>query len=172
MLNSGCDYSLCNEMGMSCLDYAKEKNDFIFIETVEKITGKDFTNHQFNTPSKVNLTYKGEVLNISDYGGFIISNNVLLGAPIGYAFREKSHIKDLNGWNIYSINDDEEYVSNPDNFSMVSIYTMARIIPVILEIFDAPYGTDLAFMYEQGVHVGFWDLNTDKETTIKEILGE
>ena len=48
-----------------------------------------------------------------------------------------------------------------------SIYEIA---PVMLEIFEAPYGTDLCWLYEEGVHVGFYDLIEERETTIEEIL--
>ena len=40
----------------------------------------------------------------------------------------------------------------------------------MLEIFDAPYGTDLCWMYEENIHTGFYDLKNDKEVTIEEIL--
>ena len=87
------------------------------------------------------------MINNSDFGGFIVSNNILEGKPIRYTFRDQSSIPPLNGWNLLSIEDDEE-----------------------LEIFDAPYGTDLCWLYEEGVHVGFYDLIEERETTIEEIL--
>ena len=40
----------------------------------------------------------------------------------------------------------------------------------MLEIFEAPYGTDLCWLYEEGVHVGFYDLVEEREITIEEIL--
>ena len=40
----------------------------------------------------------------------------------------------------------------------------------MLEIFEAPYGTDLCWLYEKGVNVGFYDLVQERETTIEEIL--
>ena len=48
------------------------------------------------------------MINNSDFGGFIVSNNILEGKPIRYTFREKSSIPPLNGWNLLSIEDDEE----------------------------------------------------------------
>ena len=106
------------------------------------------------------------------YGGFLISKNVMLGIPVRHSFREKSTIESLNGWNLYSANDDDEYVSNPDNFIIVSAETIFTIAPVILEIFEAPYGTDLCWLYEDDVHVGFYDLISDKEVDISEIVSE
>ena len=40
----------------------------------------------------------------------------------------------------------------------------------MLEIFNAPYGTDLCWLYEEDVHIGFYDLINEKEISIEEIL--
>lgn len=109
-------------------------------------------------------------INNNDYGGFIVSKNIVSGVPIRYSFREKSSILQLNGWNLYSMNDDDEYVTNSSNFVILSAESIYKIYPVLLEIFDAPYGTDLCWLYEEGVHIGFYDLAVDRETTIDEIL--
>ncbi len=37
-------------------------------------------------------------VNNSDFGGFIVSKNVVAGKPIRYTFREKSEVPQLNGW--------------------------------------------------------------------------
>lgn len=111
-------------------------------------------------------------VNNSEYGGFVVSNNIIKGNAIAYSFREKSDIPELNGWTLYSIEDDEDYVSNPNNFQILSASSIMNIAPVILEIFNAPYGTDLFWQYEEGVHVGFYDLTKDEETDIYEILNE
>lgn len=109
-------------------------------------------------------------INNSDFGGFIVSKNVLAGKPILYTFREESSIPELNGWTIYSAEDGEAYVSDSTNFTVVSASTMFKIAPVMLEIFEAPYGTDLCWSYQEGVHVGFYDLAKETETTIDEIV--
>ena len=108
-------------------------------------------------------------INNNDFGGFIISKNVLKKTPIRYSFREKSEVAELNGWNFYSVEDDE-YVNNPDNFLIVTAETIFQISQIAFEIFEAPYGTDLYWFYEEDVHVGFYDLKEDRETTIEQIL--
>ena len=105
-----------------------------------------------------------------NYGGFVLSRNVKNGLPIAYTYREESRLLQLNGWTIYSSSDDEEYVNNPQNFEIVSAKTMFSIVPVMEEIFEAKYGTNLAWLYEEGVHVGFYYLNEEKEVKISEIL--
>ncbi|WP_205647133.1 MULTISPECIES: hypothetical protein [Bacillus cereus group] len=45
-----------------------------------------------------------------------------------------------------------------------------KIVPVMFEIYEAPYGTDLCWLYEAGVHIGFYDIAADKEVTIDEVI--
>lgn len=110
------------------------------------------------------------VINNSAYGGFIVSKNILKGYPVRYSFREESSIRELNGWHFYSFKDDEAYISDPNNFVILSAESVFDISPVILVIFDAPYGTDLAWVYKDGEHVAFYDLVTDKEISITDFL--
>lgn len=109
-------------------------------------------------------------INNSEYGGFLVSKNIISGFPIRYSFREKSSIPQLNGWNLYSIVDDDEYINNAENFTILSATSIFEISPIILDIFDAPYGTDICWLYEEGVHTGFYDLISEKEVTLGEIL--
>lgn len=111
-------------------------------------------------------------VNDSAYGGFVISKNVYKGRPIRYSYREKSSIPEFNGWTMYSCDDSAEYVSNSKNFVVVGATTIQKLAPVMLEIFDAPYGTDLCWLYKGNVHIDFYDLVSEKETTINEILNK
>lgn len=152
LLDHGSNYKLEDVFNKSCLDYCKEyswRNDLVDII-------KEYEH------GKINL----------DYGGFVVSNNVIEGKPIRYTFREKSDIPKLNGWTIYSIEDNDDYVNNPDNFKIMGATSIIKIAPVMLEIFDAPYGTDICWLYEEGVHIGFYDLVNEKEISISEILSD
>lgn len=111
-------------------------------------------------------------INNSDFGGFVVSKNIMAGVPIRYSFREESSLPQLNGWTLYSMKDDDEYVNDSKNFVVVNAQSMFDIAPVMMEIFDAPYGTDLCWLYEKDVLIGFYDLENDKETTIDEIVGK
>ena len=104
------------------------------------------------------------------YGGFIVSNNILNGIPIRYSFREPSSIEQLNGWALYSEIDDNDYISDSNNFKIVNMETLYAKAPVFEELFSAPYGTDISWLYEENVHVGFYDLTTDKKVSISEIV--
>ena len=59
------------------------------------------------------------MINNSDFGGFIVSNNILEGKPIRYTFRDQSILPPLNGWNLLSIEDDEEYDAAANAFNAV-----------------------------------------------------
>lgn len=109
-------------------------------------------------------------LNNDAYGGFIVSQNIVDGKMIRYSYREKSDIPQLNGWTLYSVEDNEEYVNNTKNFVVLSAESIFKIAPVFFEIFNAPYGINLCWMYEDNIHTGFYDLTYDKEISIAEIL--
>lgn len=107
----------------------------------------------------------------SAYGGFIVSNNVLAGVPARFAFREPSEIAALNGWNVYSDVDDDAYVSDPDNFTVVTATTLARLSPAIVDVFDAPSGTDIALLYDEEGHFSdYWDNEGEREVTRAQVL--
>lgn len=36
----------------------------------------------------------------SSYGGFIVSNNIVNGVSVKYSYRERSDIKQSNGWTL------------------------------------------------------------------------
>ena len=98
------------------------------------------------------------------FGGFVISKNITKnGMKAKRIFRKESSIAQCNGWNIYSENDDQEYIGNPSNFEIVTAETVVRFIPEILNIFNAPYGTSLSVKSNNGVFAGFVDEKTGKD---------
>lgn len=110
-------------------------------------------------------------INNDDFGGFVISKNVLEGKLIRYTYREKSSIPQLNGWTIYSIEDDDAYVQNPNNFVILNATSIYQISPLMLQIFHAPYGTDLCWQYdENGNFKEFYDLTKNKTVPLKKFL--
>ena len=107
----------------------------------------------------------------SAYGGFVVSNNVLAGIPARFAFREPSGMRELNGWTVYSDADDDAYVNDASNFAVVTASTLARFAPALIDAFDAPYGTDIALLYdEDGNFSGYWDNEGEREVTLGQVL--
>ena len=110
-------------------------------------------------------------INNDDFGGFIVSKNVIDGKPIRYTYREKSTIPQLNGWTIYSMEDDDAYVNDSNNFVILSAESVYQIAPLMIQIFDAPYGTDLCWQYdENGNFKDFYDLTKDKSISLKKFI--
>lgn len=60
------------------------------------------------------------MVNNDAYGDFIVSKNIVKGKAIGYSFREASEVKQLNGWTLLSVEDDEDYISNSNNFIILN----------------------------------------------------
>ena len=110
-------------------------------------------------------------INNDDFGGFVISKNVLEGKLIRYTYREKSSIPQLNGWTIYSMEDDDAYVQNPNNFVILNATSIYQLSPLMLQIFHAPYGTDLCWQYDgNGNFKEFYDLTKNKTVSLKKFL--
>lgn len=110
-------------------------------------------------------------INNDDFGGFIVLKNVIEGKLIRYTYREKSTIPQLNGWTIYSVADDDAYVNDPDNFVILSAESIQQISPLMIQIFNAPYGTDLCWQYdENGNFKDFYDLTKNKSVSLKKFL--
>lgn len=111
----------------------------------------------------------------SYYGAFLMSKRIAQGMLVGYTFKEEAHPEyQYNGWTLYSVADDEEYVSDPANFEYVSATTIEKYAPLLLRIYDAPVGTDLAWQYKKKLlrieFKGLYDLANDCETTVEKIL--
>lgn len=105
------------------------------------------------------------------YKDFVVSKNILEGKPVGYSLREKTTDDTLSGWNVLSIEDDETYVSNTDNFTIVKASEIAKLQPLLLEIYDSMYGTELNWLYdEDGMFKGFFDLGSNQEVSIAQVL--
>lgn len=111
----------------------------------------------------------------SDYGGFIVSKDIIDdNAPIYNIYRIEPKQPGLNGWAILSKNSYDNF--NNDDLHLEAIYSAQSLFPVqpiMIDLFDAPFGTDVLFLYtedEPNVPAGFWDLNKDCEISFDQIL--
>lgn len=109
------------------------------------------------------------MINNNEYGGFIVSKNILKGERIKYSYREKSDIKKLNGWTLYSEKDDDEYVMKAENFVILTAESLYNLSPTMLEIFEAPYGTNLCWIYDDKEFLYFYDLSNNKAYTLRQL---
>ncbi|MGN8025874.1 immunity protein Imm33 domain-containing protein [Microbacterium sp. 22242] len=70
--------------------------------------------------------------------------NVLNGiAPLRWLVREPGISAVDNGWRFFSAIDDERYLSDATNLTVVSFNTVANIEPAIIPILRLPVGSDL-----------------------------
>lgn len=114
--------------------------------------------------------------NGSVYGKFLFSKNIYDEKRVVYAVREKSDSPLLNGWTLYSCDDDDEYKANPDNYETVEVFIVKVYARQLIDIFNAPFGTKIQFLYtEQSLgkykFSGFYDMNKNRETDVDEIIG-
>ena len=111
-------------------------------------------------------------MNNSRYGGFVVSKNILNGQRVRYSYRTESSIPQLNGWTLLSEIDDDAYVNNSSNFEIVNADTILKYAPQIMMIFEAPYGTDLFWVYGEETHtlIGFYDLNKRCSVSVHDIV--
>ncbi len=103
-------------------------------------------------------------INNDDYGGFMVSKRVAGGEPVAFTYRDESSIRVFNGWKLYSETDAKENAwYDPRNMVVLNATSVAKLAPEMLDIFHAPYGTELRWEYENGALTGFYDLVEEKE---------
>lgn len=97
---------------------------------------------------------------VPNSGACVVSNNVLSGAgKLKWLVREESMNAMDNGWRFLSDIDDNEYLSDPENFSVATFNRVVEIEPAALGIFALPVGSDLELRRE-GRRLRFYDNNT------------
>lgn len=78
------------------------------------------------------------------FGSCIASNRITIdGAPIGVMYREAPDNPIDSGWRFLAGDESEEYLQNPQNFSLYDVNTLANYEPLLRNHLDAPPGTSL-----------------------------
>lgn len=77
---------------------------------------------------------------------------VVEGRPVGYLYREEpgNEAGADSGWRFFAGDEDEDYLSNPENSGVYALNTLCNYSPDVLELLRAPYGTAY-FRGEDGV---------------------
>jgi hypothetical protein len=83
---------------------------------------------------------------IPNSGGVVVSKSILAGVPVKWMLREPSVDAVDTGWRFISETDDDAYLADPTNLSIVTFNDVANIEPAILAIYDLPVGSDLALI--------------------------
>ena len=88
---------------------------------------------------------------VENVGSCIITKSLLNGeTKLRWLFREEPLNNIDTGWIAFGDSDNDDYVNNPKNLTVVDLNTLANIEPTILNVYKMPIGTDLIFIEENG----------------------
>ncbi|WP_299156668.1 DUF2185 domain-containing protein [uncultured Tenacibaculum sp.] len=86
-------------------------------------------------------------------GAVFTSNKVLKEKELpSWMYREEASYEEDSGWRIFSGNEDEDYLDNPDNFKLITSEQLIKIDKEIKSNLLAPYG----FSFERDESTGKW----------------
>lgn len=66
------------------------------------------------------------------------------GLKVGYMYREEGDFEQDGGWRFMAGDEDDSYLSNPENFAIFDVNTIANYDPDIIGCLDAPVGAEFA----------------------------
>ena len=88
---------------------------------------------------------------VENTGPCIVTKSILNGeTKFRWLFREEPLDNIDTGWMAFGDSDNDEYVNDPKNLSVVDLNTLINIEPTILNVYEMPVGTDLIFIEEDG----------------------
>ena len=88
---------------------------------------------------------------VENAGSCIVTKSLLNGETnFRWLFREEPLDNIDTGWLAFGDSDNDEYVNDPKNLSVVDLNTLINIEPTILNVYEMPVGTDLIFIEEDG----------------------
>ena len=81
----------------------------------------------------------------------IVTKSILNGeTKFRWLFREEPLNNIDTGWMAFGDSDNDDYVNDPKNLTVVDLNTLINIEPTILNVYEMPIGTDLIFIEEDG----------------------
>lgn len=100
---------------------------------------------------------------IPDAGACLASGNVLSGrGRVRWMVREESKAAADNGWRIFSVIDDTQYLSTPGSLQIASFNDVCAIEPALIGIYDLPVGSDLQIV-DDGSRISIVETRTGRE---------
>lgn len=103
---------------------------------------------------------------VENAGSCIVTKSLLNGeSSFRWLFREEPLNNIDTGWMAFGDSDNDEYVNDPKNLSVVDLNTLINIEPTILNVYEMPIGTDLIFIEEDGEK---YFINTKTNEQIRE----
>lgn len=87
------------------------------------------------------------------FGAVTVSNNILKkDGLIKWCVRERPKYEVDSGWVFLSDDDTEEFLSDVNNWTVITFEDALKIEPTLFEIFALPVGTKLTLMTDQSKH--------------------
>ena len=88
---------------------------------------------------------------VENAGSCIVTKSILNGeTKFRWLFREEPLNNIDTGWMAFGDSDNDDYVNDPKNLTVVDLNTLINIEPTILNVYEMPVGTDLIFIEEDG----------------------
>ena len=88
---------------------------------------------------------------VENAGSCIVTKSILNGeTKFRWLFREEPLNNVDTGWMAFGDSDNDDYVNDPKNLTVVDLNTLINIEPTILNVYEMPIGTDLIFIEEDG----------------------
>ena len=88
---------------------------------------------------------------VENAGSCIVTKSILNGeTKFRWLFREEPLNNIDTGWMAFGDSDNDDYVNDPKNLTVMDLNTLINIEPTILNVYEMPVGTDLIFIEEDG----------------------
>lgn len=109
------------------------------------------------------------------FGKFVVSDHVILDDLMGEelalrCYRDEVSSPEFNGWTVVAHRDDQAFLSDESNYTVVTADEISEIFPALLYAFSAPYGTQLGCTYENDTQAKFYRLPDGKTLTLRDIV--
>lgn len=102
----------------------------------------------------------------TSYGACLVSKSIYDGkGKLKWCVRENSKRDVDNGWRFLSDIDTDEYLTDVENWCILTYESVIEIEPAVLAIYDMPVGTELTLMQEDKRKF-FVDTNTGEEVSL------
>lgn len=83
------------------------------------------------------------------YGGCVASDMITVeGRKVAFMIREQPEEESDSGWSFFSGFESDDYMSDPGNFEVYDVNTIANYDPEVIQFLDAPFGS--AFERQDG----------------------
>ncbi len=110
-------------------------------------------------------------MNIKKYGAFMITKTALerYSTP-NYWYRDDSISQIDNGWRIIGFEDSDEFLADPENWTIINVNDAIEICPFVKDFYNAEVGTELFVDFDENQIVsGITNLVNEEKIDLQKI---